>query len=295
MSSDFEQMNAPSSAPQTVQMSLISGTRRLKDAGIDGAPRDARLLMAHVLGIDAGRITLHAPDEMSEDVLLAFDAAIARRVMREPVSHILGKRHFYGRDFIVTSDVLDPRPETEVLIEQALKCNFASVLDMGVGSGAILLTLLSENPDAHGLGSDLSEAAIAVAQCNAHQLEVGERVQFQTSDWFDAIEDGQTFDLVVSNPPYIATTEMPELSPELGYEPRMALTDEADGLTPYARIAARILEFLTPGGRILFEIGPTQAQAVSGYLKAAGCENIDVICDFDGRDRVVVAQAPSAN
>jgi release factor glutamine methyltransferase len=277
----------------TVQVALIEGVQRLTQAGIDGAPRDARLLMADVLGVDAGRLTLFMPDEIEVSVQTAFEEKVTRRIAREPISHILGKRHFYGRDFIVTPDVLDPRPETEILISEALKAPFTSVLDLGVGSGAILLTLLAEQSAAKGTGGDLSHAALDVAVRNAEVLGVFNRVQLLNSSWFEAFEPARRFDLIVSNPPYIATSEMPDLSPELSFEPRMALTDEADGLTPYRAISERLLEFLKPAGRVLFEIGPTQGEAVSGFLVKAGCVSVDIISDFDGRDRVVSGMAPA--
>lgn len=279
------------SDPQTVQQALVAGTRVLTAAGIDGAPRDARLLMAYVLGIEAGRVTLVAPDVISNAQRADFDAAIARRAAREPVSHILGHRMFYGRDFIVTRDVLDPRPETEILIEKALERPFASVLDLGTGSGAILLTLLAEQPLAKGLGTDKSDAALAVAADNAARLGMSKRARFAQSDWFADVE-GQ-FDLIVSNPPYIAASEMPDLSPELAHEPRMALTDEADGLTAYRAIATGARAHLAARGRILVEIGPTQGAAVSDMFLDQGFKGVRVLADLDGRDRVVCAQLPN--
>lgn len=279
------------SARGSVQATLIAGTKRLTEAGVDGAPRDARLLMAHVLGMEPGRLTLVMPDEISADHRAAFEAAIERRLAREPVSHILGYRDFYGRRFQVSSDVLDPRPETEILIGEALSKPFTSVLDLGTGSGAILLTLLAEQVLAKGLATDLSEAALTVAKGNAEALGLITRARFQQADWWDGIA-GQ-FDLIVSNPPYIAVDEMAGLSPELAHEPRMALTDEADGLMCYRAIAAGARAHLTPRGRIMVEIGPTQGAAVSDLFLAQGLKAVRVIADLDGRDRVVTAQAPN--
>lgn len=276
----------------TVQQALVLAARRLTEAGIDGAARDARVLMAHVLQIDASRITLIAPDELNADANAAFDACITRRIAREPVSHILGRRSFYGRDFTVTADVLDPRPETEILVAEALKQPFSSVLDMGVGSGAIVLSLLAEQPLAKGQGSDLSPTALAVAQANADQLGLSNRVRFTQSDWFENIIG--TFDLIVSNPPYIALDEMPDLSPELSFEPRMALTDEADGLDAYRIITAGALAHLRPRGRILLEIGPTQGRAVADMLLTQGLKAVRIVPDLDGRDRVVCGVAPKS-
>ncbi|WP_417261515.1 peptide chain release factor N(5)-glutamine methyltransferase [Celeribacter sp.] len=275
----------------TVQATLIAGTKRLSEAGIDGAPRDARLLMAHVLGMEPGRLTLVMPDEISVDHKVAFETAIERRLSREPVSHILGHREFYGRRFLVSSDVLDPRPETEILISEALSKPFTSVLDLGTGSGAILLTLLAEQVLAKGLATDLSEAALTVAKRNAEALGLATRARFQQADWWVGIE-GQ-FDLIVSNPPYIAADEMAGLSPELAHEPRMALTDEADGLMCYRAIAAGARAHLAPRGRIMVEIGPTQGAMVSDLFLAQGLKAVRVIADLDGRDRVVVAQTPN--
>jgi release factor glutamine methyltransferase len=279
------------STATTVQQALVIGTRALASAEIEGAGRDARLLMAHVLGIASDRLTLVLPDAISPEAQAAFDATIARRVAREPVSHILGRRAFYGREFQVNADVLDPRPETEILIQEALTQPFASVLDLGTGSGAILLTLLAENPISKGLGTDLSEAALAVARQNCAALGLTKQARFQQAHWWQGVEG--SFDLIVSNPPYIAASEMPALSPELAYEPRMALTDEADGLTAYRAIVAEARAHLAPRGRILLEIGPTQGATVSDLLLAQGFKAVRVIADLDGRDRVVRAQLPN--
>jgi release factor glutamine methyltransferase len=278
------------SAQVSVQQALVAATRGLCVVGIDGASRDARLLMAHALHIDPSRITLITPDALNADAQTAFEACLKRRIKREPISHIIGRRSFYGHEFYVSSDVLDPRPETEILVHEALTKPFASVLDMGVGSGAILLSLLAEMPLAKGQGSDLSEAALKVAERNADQLGVAKRARFTQSDWFDAITG--TFDLIVSNPPYIALAEMPDLSPELSHEPRMALTDEQGGLTAYRIIAAGALAHLTPRGRILLEIGPTQGASVADMLLAQGFKGVRIIPDLDGRDRVVCGVAP---
>jgi release factor glutamine methyltransferase len=269
---------------------LASAVRRLRAAGIPDAPRDARRLLAHALAIAPDRLTLHLAEGLPDEAQAAFEAALARRERREPVSHITGKRAFYGRDFHVTPDVLDPRPETETLVELALSRPFSRVLDLGTGSGCILLTLLAERPQATGLGVDLSEPALAVARGNAAALGI-DRAAFLRSDWCGAVE-GQ-FDLIVSNPPYIAADEMPGLAPEVrDWEPGMALSPGGDGLDAYRAIAACAPAHLSPGGRLMVEIGPTQAAAVSGLFRAAGLENIAVCPDIDQRDRVVCAEKP---
>lgn len=267
---------------------LARATRALKTAGIDGAGRDARRLLAHALGEDAGRLTLVLPEPVDPEIATRFEALIARRAAREPVSHLTGKRAFYGREFEVTPDVLDPRPETETLIEAALAQPFERVLDLGTGTGCILLTLLAESQGAWGLGVDLSPAALDVAARNRATLGLAECALLRQSDWFAQV-DG-SFDLIVSNPPYIADHEMAALAPELAHEPRLALTDEADGLTAYRAITARARQFLEPGGRLLVEIGWQQAAAVSALMDEGGLSEVVVVQDLDGRDRAVSAR-----
>lgn len=268
---------------------LAQAIQRLDAAGIADAPRDARLLLAHALGIAPDRLTLVLRDPAGAEQA-AFGEAIARRAAREPVSHITGRRLFWGRAFHVTADVLDPRPETETLIAEALGAPFTRLLDLGTGSGAILLTLLAERPAARGLGCDLSPAALAVAEGNAATLGLSGRAEFRQGDWFGPVEG--RFDLIVSNPPYIAEAEMAGLAPEVLREPRMALTPGGDGLDAYRAIAGGAGAHLTPGGRLMVEIGPTQGAAVAGLMAAAGLQGIALHPDFDGRDRVVSAHWP---
>lgn len=266
---------------------LSHAVARLRQAGIPDAPRDARRLLAHVLNIDPGRLTLILPDPVADAVLPVLDTALDRRVAREPVSHITGRRAFYGRDFVVTPDVLDPRPETETLIAAALARPFSRVLDLGTGSGCILLTLLAERPAAAGLGTDLSVAALDVARANAGALGVM-RAEFTQSDWFADVSG--VYDLIVSNPPYIAECEMATLAPELSHEPQGALTDGADGLSAYREIALGVQGHLAEGGRLLVEIGASQAADVRRIFADAGLETVAVHPDLDGRDRVVEAR-----
>ena len=278
-------------ALQTAAQAMVAATARLRAAGVDDPARDARLLLAHAARIEASRVTLIAPEELQPEIAERYDQLISLRAIRVPVSHLLGEREFYGRRFRVSRDVLDPRPETETLIEAALSEPFDHVLDLGLGSGCILITLLTERSSATGVGVDLSEAACLQASANAVQHQVETRIEILRSNWFENIED--KFDLIVSNPPYISVSEMEELSPEVReHEPRMALTDEGDGLGAYRRIAAATPDFLLPGGRILVEIGPTQAAKVSALFDAAGLVDVRVIPDLDGRHRVVGARMP---
>lgn len=269
------------------------GAALLAGAGIDSPQRDARRLLAGAMGIGPDRLILCLRDPAAPEVAERFAGALRRRMAREPLSHILGVRAFFKHDFLVTPDVLDPRPETETLVEAALQGSFGTVLDLGTGSGAIVLSLLAERPGVRGLGTDLSPAALAVARQNAARLGLGGRVDFRVSDWFGR-ETGR-FDLIVSNPPYIAAGEMPGLAPELGYEPRMALTDGGDGLSAYRKIVAGAPTHLVDGGRLIVEIGRTQGAAVSALFAAAGLDEIGVLPDLDGRDRVVSATFRAKN
>lgn len=279
----------------TGQEALTWAIPVLQAGGVDVPARDARKLLAHALGVDAGRITLVLPDVLTPGQDAAFRSLIDQRARRVPVSHLIGMRAFFGRDFEVGPDVLDPRPETETLVELALQDRFGRVLDLGTGSGCILLTLLAERGvDAFGVGTDLSPHALAVAGRNAAKLRVADRVQFHVGDWFDALPHGMAdFDLIVSNPPYIAADEMPQLAPEVReFEPRMALTDEADGLSAYRHMTAGAGDLLAAGGQLRFEIGPSQGQAVRALMLDAGFADVEITCDLDGRDRVVSGKKP---
>ncbi len=269
----------------------VAAVRDVLDAaGIVGAAREARLIVGQGAGIARARLSL----SMDQPVSAAqWDAALAMaraRAARRPLSHVLGYRDFFDHRFKVSDQVLDPRPETESLVLAALEVPFARVLDLGTGSGAILLSLLAARGQARGLGTDLSEPALAVARENAEALGVAGRCDWLVSDWFGAVEG--RFDLIVSNPPYIAAGEMAGLAPELMHEPRMALTDESDGLSAYRTITGGVAAHLEPGGRLLLEIGPTQGRMVSEMVAAAGLDNIRFYPDLDGRNRVAGARMP---
>ena len=275
----------------TAAQAMVAATGRLREAGVDDPARDARVLLAHAAKIDASRITLIAPDDISDEISERYENMIRLRESRVPVSHLIGEREFYGRRFKVNRDVLDPRPDTETLIEAALAEPFATVLDIGTGSGCILVTLLAERESAVGVGTDLSEAACLQAAANAVFNSVGKRADIFQSDWFGAVR-GQ-YDLIVSNPPYLAEEEMAFVSPELRlHEPRMALTDEADGLTGYRVLAELGQQFLETQGRLLAEIGWQQGPEVVELFVKAGWTNPRLLQDIDGRDRVICAEKP---
>ncbi len=277
---------APPSA-QTAAWAMAAAAARLRAAGVADPGRDARILLAHAARIEAARVTLIAPEHLAPEIAERYEQLIALRAVRVPVSHLLGEREFYGRRFKISGEVLDPRPETEILIEAALAEPYDRVLDLGTGSGCIVVTLLAERDTARGLGTDLSEAACLQASANAVLHRVQERAEIVQSDWFDRV-DGQ-FDLIVSNPPYIALDEMAGLSQEVRqHEPEMALSDGGDGLGAYRRIAAGIMAHLAPGGRLVLEIGPTQAPPVMALMARAGLNRLRVVPDLDRRDRVIV-------
>ncbi len=276
----------------TVQTVLRDAVARLRAAEIADPQRDARLLLAHAMGVAADRLMLMAGETVPTVAQAAFDRLILARLQRQPISQITGLREFMGHPFRITPDVLDPRPETETLVIEALTRPFVKLLDLGTGSGCILLSCLMGMPIAQGLGVDISEAALQVARDNADSLGLGKRAQFVQSDWFQAVPG--RYDLIVSNPPYIAASEMAGLSPDVReWEPHLALTPGGDGLDAYRAIARGAPSRLMAGGRIIVEIGPTQGAAVTALFAAQGLTDIRILPDLDGRDRVVTAVKPA--
>ncbi|CAM3098524.1 peptide chain release factor N(5)-glutamine methyltransferase [Paracoccus nototheniae] len=267
------------------------GAALLRASGIEGGARDADRILAAVLEIEPGQLRITEDLTLSADQAARFHRGIAARALRQPVAQIVGFRDFWAHRFQVTRDTLDPRPETEALVEAALARPWHSVLDLGTGTGAILISLLAARSGTVGLGTDISEATLQVARFNARQIGVNAR--FRQADWVEGVT-GQ-FDLIVSNPPYIAEAEMAGLAPDVrDWEPRAALTDGADGLSAYRIIAAGARDLLAPGGAVLVEIGPSQGAAVMGLFAAQGGA-ARVLPDLDGRDRVVVAEFDGAS
>jgi release factor glutamine methyltransferase len=276
----------------TAAVAMATATARLRAAGVPDPARDARLLLAHAASVDAARVTLIAPEEIAPEIAERYENLISLRAVRVPVSHLVGERAFYGRGFKISREVLDPRPETETLIEAALAAPFERALDLGTGSGCILVTLLAERVQATGVGVDLSEGACLQASANAVLHGVAARAEVLQSDWFEAVEG--RFDLIVSNPPYLAQDEMQGIAPELAlHEPAMALTDGADGLSVYRLIAGRAQEYLEAQGRVLAEIGWQQGADVRAIFQAAGWADVVILPDLDGRDRVICARNPA--
>lgn len=267
---------------------LALGQQKLKQADIDTAGRDARLLAAAAMEINTAQVTLKALDHVSKQQQDHFESMIEQRRSFKPVSRILGKRQFWNRWFEISPDVLDPRDDSEVLVNLALQQKADRILDLGTGSGILALTLLSEWPDALAVGADICEKALLIAQRNAVQLEVSDRFQAQKSDWFEAIS-GQ-FDLILSNPPYIGEDEIPHLDPDVRlYDPMIALSPGRDALQAYQNIARDAIGYLKPGGRLLVEIGFRQGEAVRELFASNGLKEIEIIQDLNGLDRVVCA------
>lgn len=273
---------------------------RLAAAGIADAARDVRHLMLHALNAagPAAATGRRARGHQLADQLSApvdpavqavFEAAIAARLRRQPVSQITGRRAFWAHEFRVTSAVLDPRPETETLVAAALELPWRRVLDLGTGSGAILISLLAARPGSGGTGTDLSAAALEVARENAETI--GVCADFIESDWYGSVAG--RFDLIVSNPPYIRRDEIAALAPEVrDWEPHLALTDGGDGLGAYRVICAGAPAHLRPGGHLLVEAGPDQGSAVAALMHAAGLVDLRILPDLDGRDRVICGKLP---
>jgi release factor glutamine methyltransferase len=279
----------------TVQQAQRALSSAFKTAGIDTAPLDARVLLESVTGLDATDMA-----RLPERLLTAQERALlldyqTQRLRAKPVSKILGQREFWGRAFEVNEHVLDPRPDSETLIEAALQhlpeAQAFRLLDLGTGSGCLLLTLLAERAHGEGLGVDVSGAALAVAQANAQRLGVSAQAQFLESHWFEAVTP--SFDMIISNPPYISDAQMRQLDKNvLEYDPRLALHGGEDGLDPYRHISAQAQSYLRPEGWLLFEIGHTQGEEVCAMMRQSGFEEISVLPDLGARDRVVMARAP---
>jgi release factor glutamine methyltransferase len=262
-------------------------------AGIETAALDARLVLCHALGIS--HLDLLRDPEMPIGASAAIIAAMAvRRLRGEPISRIRGWREFYGLDFAISPAVLDPRPETEILVETVLatvadrRLASLDVLDFGVGSGAILGALLSQLPNAFGVGVDRSEAACRVARGNLASLGLSTRSRIICGDWAEAISG--TFDVIVANPPYVASSDIAMLARDVReHDPRAALDGGADGLVAYRILAPAVARVIASRGMAAFEIGIGQADSVSALLKDAGLRGVGTQRDLGGHVRVVTA------
>jgi release factor glutamine methyltransferase len=258
---------------------------------------DAHVLVAHLLGVDRSYLVAHPMRVLTETEDARIDSFVARRMLGHPVAHLVERREFYGREFIVTPDVLIPRPETELLVESALArlpascppatCNLPpAALDLGTGTGAIALTLACERPDVRVTATDASDAALAVARANAEALGCSARIELATGSWFEPVA-GRRFDLIVANPPYVAGRDPHLCNGDLRFEPVGALTDgSADGLDSIRAIVAAAPEHLEPGGWLIVEHGYDQREAVAGLLEAGAFADRFTADDLAGLPRV---------
>lgn len=263
----------------------------LRNAGVPEAENDSGLLLNHYYGVSRNDLLVHGDREMEENA--EFEAAVNERIGRRPLQYIIGKADFMGLEFAVDERVLVPRFDTELLVEEALKDlhGGSRILDLCTGSGCILISLLRYSMDCEGYGVDISEDALAVAGCNAGAL-LGEdkKYTFLQGDLWEPVEalDDNVFDLIVSNPPYIASEVIEGLMTEVkDFEPRIALDGTEDGLEFYRKIAKKAPKHLSVGGRILLEIGYDQGEEVSKLLTEAGFIEVEVLKDYSGLDRVV--------
>lgn len=298
----------PACAPETLDAAQRRLTALFRAAGIDTPALDARLLVTAALGLDAAGGILKPETTVPSEQAAIIDGFARRRLAREPVSRILGRRPFYGLDFEISAATLDPRPDTEVLVEAALellrqrspKSTSAlapaapRILDLGTGSGAIIIALLAALPEARGVATDISAAALQIAARNADRLGVAQRLQTIETSWLDGVQG--PFDLIVSNPPYIPQAQIAELDPEVAvYDPRGALDGGPDGLAAYRSLIPCAGAVLAPAGWLALEIGLGQENDVSAIANV--CSNFNHATgrrqwpDLSGRTRCVAFQA----
>jgi release factor glutamine methyltransferase len=285
-------------AEATAGALLAPAARLLAAAGIEDAAREARLLLAHAAGCQAALLAVDPARQIAAEAAAAFGSALVRRAAREPLAQITGLREFWSLDFRVTADVLIPRPDSETLLEAACalrpdRTAPLRVLDLGTGSGCLLLAALSEYPAATGLGVDISAPALAVARANALRLGLAERARFVRADWDSGLD--ARFDLVLCNPPYVADGEVESLAPEVArFEPRLALCGGADGLAAYRALAPALVRRLAPGGLALVEAGSGQASDIEDIFRKSGLAVPAMRRDLSGIARCVVAAPPMA-
>ena len=269
---------------------VAAATVRFEQVGIDSARLDAEVLLGYAAGYGRCGVLARAQDPVSVEVEARFDAAVDRRVRREPVAYIVGRKEFYSRDFIVSPAVLIPRPETELLVERTLaRANAgARVIEVGTGSGCIAVTLAAENPTLRLTAIDLSADALSIAHGNARLHGVDDRIDFVLCDLVGGLACTPICDLVVSNPPYVAAEEF--LAGELSYEPELALRAGSDGMRVVGRLLREAIVLLRAGGCTIVEIGAEQGAAARDAALAAGYRRASVELDLAGRSRCLVAE-----
>lgn len=277
----------------TVRGHLAAARQGLEQAGVATPRLDAEILLAHAMGLERGHMLLDTGRPVHAGALELFNGFIARRAAREPVSHILGEREFWSLPFCVSGDVLDPRPDSETLVEAAIKVTkgrpVRRILDLGTGSGCLLIALLTEFPGAEGVGVDISPGALAMARRNAKRNSVHGRAAFLTGGWDAAV--GERYDIIVANPPYIPSREIGNLAEEVRrFEPRLALDGGEAGLDPYPAIIALLPALLSETGVAVLEFGAGQGEAVSALADRSGAATIGRRTDLSGIERCIILQ-----
>jgi release factor glutamine methyltransferase len=270
----------------TITALLAEATDNLSECS-DSARLDAEILLAFVLDVPRSYLYAHADEKPEQERCDIFIGMVQRRIQGEPVAYITGRREFWSMDLVVNRHTLIPRPETEILVEQALAClpeSTPRVLDLGTGSGAVALALAKERPDSTVIGTDLFAETLAVARYNAARLEIP-NVEFRQGNWFAPVT-GLVFDVIVSNPPYVAKGDPHLLEEGLPYEPEVALVSGADGLEAIRELASRGPQHLAEGGSLWIEHGYDQADAVAAILRDAGLRGVATLSDFAGIARV---------
>jgi len=282
----------------TVDEALRKGALRLAEAGVPDAAWQSELLLRHVVGWDRSSLLARGAESLSGEAMARFDELVAERARRRPLQHLTGRQAFWRHEFLVTPDVLIPRPETELLVEAALELlrglPSPTIVDVGTGSGCVALSLAAERPDAAVHAVDVSPGALAVAAENARQLGLGERLRLHEGDLLGPVAFlARRLDLVVSNPPYVDPAEIESLPPEVrDHEPRRALLAPDAPYGIYRRLAADAARLLRQGGHVAVEVGKGMAAEVAAAFGAAGFEATEIRRDLQGIERVVIARTP---
>ena len=272
-----------------LQRVLADTAYKLSHSGIESAARDARVLTAYALEVPISDLSLKINDKVSANIISKLEKLILRRINREPISKILGRREFWGRTFSINKNVLDPRGDTETLIDYVIEKPVKKVLELGTGSGVIAVTLACAWKEVQVTAVDISEDALLLAQINAEKFNVENKIQFLKSDWFENVEG--IFDMIISNPPYIGWVEQNKISAEVKkYDPEIALFAGYDGFDAYKKIIPSLSKFLNKDGLVVLEIGATQSSKVKDIMNSSGFFGIEIIKDLSGKERAVAGK-----
>ena len=272
-----------------LQRVLADTAFKLSHSGIESAARDARVLTAYALEVPISDLSLKINDKVSSNIISKLEKLILRRINREPISKILGRREFWGRTFSINKNVLDPRGDTETLIDYVIEKPVKTVLELGTGSGVIAVTLACAWKEVQVTAVDISEDALLLAQINAEKFNVENKIQFLKSDWFENVEG--IFDMIISNPPYIGWVEQDKISAEVKkYDPEIALFAGYDGFDAYKKIIPSLSKFLNKDGLVVLEIGASQSSQVKDIMNSSGFFDVEILKDLSGKERAVAAK-----